>query len=223
MTADPQPQRKGDFVITASGTHFWPLDAHPDEIKIEDIAHALAQVTRWTGNAPIRHSVALHCIHVSYRAEALAAATADAVNVSVLLNTATQRVFGLTGLLHDASEAYLSDIAKPIKPLLDNYYSIEAGLQRAIGEKFAVQLEPLPQIVMQADLDLLVTEASIFFPDELWWRPGTANVHQKGGTVLTDARTLYDLRRGVPPNKQREIEWRAVRDAFLMRFEELTK
>lgn len=210
---------RGDFIITASGTHFYPFDPRPEEIHIEDIAHALAQVTRWTGHAPVRYSVAQHSLFVSYRTEELSDATPIGPDTAKL-----SRIRALEGLLHDGTEAYLSDVAKPIKPRLANYREIEDGLARAIGKRFGVALEELSPIVVQADLDLLVTEASVFFPRETWWRPGDTaqNVHHKGGEVLTSPGLLAHLTRGVPPSHVPEVSWQSARDAFLRRFHELT-
>lgn len=209
--------RYGDFIITASGRHFYPLDARPDEITIDDIAHHLAQVTRWTGAAPVRYSVAQHSVHVSHRAEALAIA-ANKIGPNIYAPACV----GLMGLLHDASEAYLADVAKPIKGDLTNYHTIESGLQRVIGVKFGVQLDPLIEFVTQADLDLLVTEASVFFPNETWWRPKTATVHNKGGAVLKDDALLRDLHRGVHPDVRPELHWKYVSGVFWSRFNALT-
>lgn len=193
--------RKGDFTITHTGIHFWPLDPRPEEVNIEDIAHALSQVTRWGGHAPIRYSVAQHCLRVAARSR-LMAEQGGYYNLGCM---------ELMGLLHDASEAYIADVTKPIKPDLTNYYAIEAGIQRAIATKFDVPLEPLHPLVQKADIDLGVTEASVFFPDELWWRPRTSNKASIGGEVLT----------GLWTERLREEDWRRVKMQFLDAFDAL--
>lgn len=154
--------RKGDFIVTYTGKHFWPLDPQPEEIDIDDIAHALSIVNRWSGHSPIPYSVAVHSLHVA---------------------ECCPEHLRLAGLLHDASEAYIADVARPVKKLLTGYQEIEDGIQRAVAQRFDLPsgLVPLPVEVVQADLDMLVTEASVFFPLETWWRT-------YGGTVVSPAR-----------------------------------
>ena len=109
-----------DYLTTWSGIHFTPLEPKKEEIRAEDIAHALSLMTRANGHFPEFYSVAQHCIHCceepgarSYSARVQAAC-----------------------LLHDGSEAYLADITRPVKKHLPGYLSIEEVLQSAIYEKF---------------------------------------------------------------------------------------
>lgn len=185
--------RKGDFIITASGTHFWPLDPRPEDILIADIAHSLAQTSRWGGHAPVRYSVAQHSLFVAERARQLAMASNVRGNPELIIEKVA-----FCGLLHDASEAYLVDVPTPIKKHLLEYYKIEAYLNTVIGIRFNCILEPMSSIVRQADLDMLVTEASVFFPNETWWQ-------DYGGEVLTGLWTERLLS---------EIHWKNVRDEF---------
>src|SRR4051812_43149736 len=84
---------KGDGrIITHTGKWFNVLDPNPDEVDIEDIAHALALQCRFTGHTDEFYSVAQH---------------------SVLVANHCPSEYGIYGLLHDGSEAYLSDIARP--------------------------------------------------------------------------------------------------------------
>jgi len=62
-------QRNGDWIQTFSGLQFWPLDPRPDEINIEDIAHALSLQCRFGGHCNRFYSVADHSIHVSMLVE----------------------------------------------------------------------------------------------------------------------------------------------------------
>src|ERR1039457_118422 len=84
------------FIGTFSGLRFWPLDPNPEKILIDDIAHALAHQCRFGGHASRFYSVAEHSVHVSRLCP-----PEDA----------------LWGLLHDASEAYLVDLPRPLKQL----------------------------------------------------------------------------------------------------------
>lgn len=129
----------GDWIQTYTGRAFWPLDPHADDVCIEDIAHALAQLCRFTGHTTTFYSVAEHCIRVSEIVPEEAA---------------------LWGLLHDASEAYLMDLPRPLKrapDFGDLYKRYEHKLMAVICHKFGLPQEE-PAIVKAADRILLRTE-----------------------------------------------------------------
>jgi hypothetical protein len=136
MTNEP---RKGDWIQTFTGKAFWPLDPQPSEIDIEDIAHALSNSCRFTGHVKKFYSVAEHSIHVSR-----ICAPEDA----------------LWGLLHDASEAYICDIARPVKllPFMDGYREVEGCLMGHLVKRFGLPLEQ-PDSVTVADKVMLAIEA----------------------------------------------------------------
>lgn len=125
-------------IRTASGQLFWPLDAREDEIRLEDIAHALSQLCRFAGHTRTFYSVAQHSVVVSRLCPPEAA---------------------LYGLLHDASEAYLGDVVRPIKhtAIWEGYRAAEARLQALIYRRFG--LDPVePASVKAADLTALHAE-----------------------------------------------------------------
>ena len=97
-----------------------PLHAEDEQITIEDIAHALSLLCRANGHFPHFYSVAQHCVNCMQEAAA---------------RGYSKRV-QLGCLLHDASEAYLSDITRPIKPHLTGYFEIEKRLQDQIFNKW---------------------------------------------------------------------------------------
>jgi uncharacterized protein len=109
-------------ILTYTNTLFYPLAPQTAEVKIEDIAHALSQMCRANGHFKTFYSVAQHSINCAHEA----------------------RVRGLSGktqlacLLHDASEAYISDITRPVKCYLDEYRKIEHNLQQVIYLKFGI-------------------------------------------------------------------------------------
>ena len=107
------------FIGTFSGLRFWPLDPNPEKILIADIAHALAHQCRFGGHASKFYSVAEHSVHVSQLC-----LPEDA----------------LWGLLHDASEAYLVDLPRPLKllPEFAPYREAERRLQRAVALRFGL-------------------------------------------------------------------------------------
>lgn len=135
-------ERYGDWLQTYSGVQFWPLDAREEEVRIRDIAHALAQQCRFSGHTRQFYSVAQHSVEVSRHCPPERA---------------------LWGLLHDASEAYLLDLPTPLKhlPEMSAYRAAERRLQRVIYTSFGLHGTP-PASVKRADLLMLATEAAHF-------------------------------------------------------------
>jgi hypothetical protein len=109
-----------DFIVTISKKRFSPLEAEAGDIEIADIAHALSLLCR--ANGYIRHfySVAQHSLNCA--AEAKARGFSEDVQLACLL--------------HDASEAYISDVTRPVKRSLPKYIEIEEALQKVIFGKY---------------------------------------------------------------------------------------
>lgn len=129
-------ERKGDWMQTCTGRAFYPMDPRPQEIHIEDIAGALSKLCRFGGHTLRFYSVAEHC---------------------VVMAEASPDLFKLEALMHDASEAYLSDVIRPIKSFLTNYTDIERNLERCIAERFALPF-PMSPGVKQLDNRILADE-----------------------------------------------------------------
>jgi hypothetical protein len=129
-------------IRTFTGKLINPLDPDPAAICIEDIAHSLANQCRFTGHTMRFYSVAEHSLCVA----------------DELLDHDDQVV--LTALLHDASEAYLSDIASPVKQngeFGEAYRAAEHKLMLCIAEVFPI-FYPFPPEVVETDQALLRTE-----------------------------------------------------------------
>jgi len=143
--------RIGDWIQTFSGVAFYPLDPRPEDIRIEDVAHALAMQCRFTGHVRRFYSVAEHSVRVSRVCD-----PSDA----------------LWGLLHDASEAYLIDVARPVKRMecMVPYRDAEQRLLHAIADRFGLAW-PEPPSVKSGDKCLLAIEARDLMPS-VWpdWR-----------------------------------------------------
>lgn len=148
--------RRGDWMQTYSGKQFWPLDPHADEVDIGDIAHSLSLQCRFAGHCREFYSVAQHSVLVSLEAEEATHKAEETPNR--VADPARVRLAALWGLLHDASEAYLIDVPRPIKPHLAGYRGIEVRVQDVICEHFGLPLDP-PAVVHVADGVLLATEA----------------------------------------------------------------
>lgn len=156
-------QRHGDWIQTYSGRQFHPLDPSADEIDIVDIAHALSNVCRFNGHCARHYSVAEHSIHV-----ALHVAWDD---------EPTERTTVLAALLHDASEAYLCDIPKPLKTTqaMAPYRAMESKVEFIIAAKFGLP-DPMPDIIKRHDLRALATEYRDLVPNKIhdWHLPEPA-------------------------------------------------
>lgn len=142
-------QMRGDWIQTYTGRQFWPLDPKPEDIDINDIAHALANLCRFTGHCREFYSVAQHAVHVSQ-----------------LVEPADQ----LWALLHDGAEAYLNDLARPVKRCasLRAYREAEDYLQSLIYAKFGL-LGSEPASVKRADAQMLNIEARQLMGDVSTW------------------------------------------------------
>lgn len=135
--------RRGDWLQTFTGRQFWPLDPDVEQIDIADIAHALSMQCRFGGHCLRFYSVAEHSVHV---ARFLARFGED---------PETQ----LWGLLHDAAEAYVVDLPRPLKRSLPEYERTEARLLRAIAARFGLPRGYVPSRVKHVDHAILSDEA----------------------------------------------------------------
>lgn len=147
------------WIQTYSGRKFWPMSPLAKDVNWEDIAHALSNVCRFTGHCREFYSVAQHCVMASE---------------NVALKNA------LWALLHDASEAYICDISRPLKiqPEFEFYREIENDIMTAICQAAGLP-EDMPDEVKLIDRVLLKTEArdlGLLTPD--WMAPewGMADV-----------------------------------------------
>ena len=129
----------GRWITTWSGKKFHFLDPQPEEIDIRDIAHALSLTCRFAGQCKTFYSVAEHSIKVA---------------------EIVPEEYRLHALLHDASEAYLPDIPRPMKAELPEFKKMEATILMAIWGKFKPDWNDGGLITYKAaDNILLATEA----------------------------------------------------------------
>jgi hypothetical protein len=125
---------------TYRGGIFHPLDARTDEVHIEDIAHSLSLQCRYAGHCLRFYSVAEHCVHVAR-----------------WIWWHSTPMNALIGLLHDATEAYLVDMPRPVKRSLYDYRMHEAALWKVIAARYGLP-EEMPAIVHDADKRIIADE-----------------------------------------------------------------
>lgn len=151
--------RIGGWMRTASGRRFRPLDPMPEEVWIGDIAAALAKVCRFGGHCAEFYSVAQHSVLVSHAAEDMAPES-------------EKRLAAMWGLMHDAAEAYIPDVVRPIKGHLLGLERIERDLLQAIATAVGLPWPPPApwwRWVEIADDALLATEARDLMGDPRDW------------------------------------------------------
>lgn len=174
------------FIVTHTNRKVDPWDLHPQDVDARDIAHALARICRFVGHSSWHYSVADHCLNVQ----------------RLLREQGSSPEVQLLGLLHDAPEAYLGDVASPTKAHLPDYKLAEDRAMGAIAGRFGATLhghELCERTVKRADIVMLVTEARDLLP------AGTLEAYAKQGIPpQADPRPLR--RRFVLPI------WRAERE-----------
>ena len=141
------------YITTVSGIHFYPLDPNPDDIDINDIAHALSLICRANGHFKYFYSVAQHCIACANEA------IARGYSLEVILGS----------LLHDASEAYLCDVTRPVKKHIPQYLRAEEKLQDVIWERFIGRklTDAEQQQIFEIDDHILSQEFHLLMPENL--------------------------------------------------------
>jgi len=191
------------WIGTFTGGRFYPMGPDPDRLSIVDIAHSLGNMCRYTGHCSPFWSVAAHSIEVSHRVERAVRKQFDDDRIVA--------EFAMTGLLHDAGEAYLVDIPRPIKPLFLNYKQWSDALDESVAERFGI-IFPHPNVVKEIDTAMLTAEIRQFF------LPGSFAWKRHGITEETALEGLIPLG---PSMESRSVGEGGL--AFLARFEEIQK
>jgi 5'-deoxynucleotidase YfbR-like HD superfamily hydrolase len=183
---DHRESDRGPWIQTYTGRAFYIKDPSPEDIDIEDIGHALSNLCRFTGHARRFYSVAEHSVlvalHVADRGLPLPAQFA--------------------ALMHDATEAYLGDVSRPLKHAIAGYKEMEAAVERAVAERFAIDFGRWHEAIKEADNAVLLAERIELMerPSKAWlWSDG---LKQSGQAV-----------RAMTPDQAKHL--------FMMHFREL--
>lgn len=134
----------GDYITTYSNIKFYPFSPAAEDIVLEDIGHSLSLLCRANGHFRNFYSVGQHSLNCAREAAA---------------RGYSKRV-QLACLLHDASEAYLSDVTRPVKKELPDYLEVEATLQAKVFEVYHLEDLTLEEIELVTEIDdhMLVRE-----------------------------------------------------------------
>jgi uncharacterized protein len=168
------------YVETYTGDKFYFLTPETQIFNLEDIAHSLSMNCRFTGHCSEFYSVAEHSWQVARMLEGC--------SLEIQLG----------GLLHDASEAYITDIASPIKQHLPDYRNMEDNILKAIFTQYDLEYPQHPAI-KQADLAMLSVEAHHLLPSggrtwDMWKtikRPPPNNIYKPVCMSPKQAKQLF--------------------------------
>lgn len=140
--------RQDEWMQTFTGRAFYPLNPRVEDIDPRDIAHALSLTCRYGGHVDRFYSVAEHC---------------------ELMSRAVSPENALWALLHDATEAYVGDVIRPLKRSMPEYRATEDQLMLVMCERFG--LKPgMPEEVALADSRILLDErAALLGPSPRRW------------------------------------------------------
>lgn len=138
------------WIQTFTGKRFDLSNPQPEMVCINDIAHALANVCRFTGHCQGFYSVAQH---------------------SVFVARLVPQELRLQALLHDATEAYIADLSTPLKRMLPGYRDIEERVWAAVATHFGLPLEHAPQIKHADSVMLMMERRDLLGPPVEAWYP----------------------------------------------------
>lgn len=127
---------KGPTILLYSGNYFSYENPHDSRWTLEDIAHGLALTCRFGGQARRYYSVAEHSVYVSQ---------------------IVPPELAWDGLMHDAAEAFICDMPKPLKEILPDYKRVEKHVESAIAERYGL-IDPMPREIKMADIQMLRAE-----------------------------------------------------------------
>ena len=192
--SNDNPDERGFWTQTAEGDRFYPLDPRPEDFvgKADEIAEHLSKKCRFAGATVGFYSVAEHCVHVSRWAE------------TKFMLAEERNLAAWHGLFHDAAEAYLVDVPRPIKYGIESmaaYREVEHRVTAAIYEAFSIDLVvDVEARVEAADKEVLAAECDVLMINPSWSQlPG-----------YTPASITID-----------HLEWWEARSLWLQRYRQL--
>lgn len=148
---------RGSWMQTYTGKAFYAMDARAEDIDIADIAHSLSLQCRYNGHVDRFYSVAEHCV-------LLAELFPDDPNMA------------LWALLHDAAEAYIGDMVRPLKKHMPTFMEIDDHITSLVAQRFELVGTVIPPEVHHVDSQILHNEREALMarvqPPQPWDVPG---------------------------------------------------
>lgn len=139
---DEMQYRAATFIETYTGRAFWPLKPTPDALSVIDIAHALSNQCRYSGHVQFFYSVAQHCCVLALYMQEQGHSPLDCLRM----------------LMHDAAEAYLVDIPRPVKQYMQQYRVWDHAIGDVIDEWMGFTKFPKPAVIDDLDNRIIVDE-----------------------------------------------------------------
>jgi len=143
-----------DFIQTYTGRAFWPLKPTMEALSVIDIAHALSNQCRYSGHVNFFYSVAQHCCLLA----------------SWLSERGHSPLDCLQMLMHDAPEAYLVDIPRPVKQFMPQYRVWDHAINDVIREWMGWKDLPIPSFQDDLDSRIIVDERAALMDCSLDWQ-----------------------------------------------------
>lgn len=146
------------WIQTFTGLRFDMFDPKPEQVCIEDIAHALSCICRFGGHCTVFYSVAQHCVQVSHL---------------VPQNEA------LYALLHDAAEAYMGDMVAPLKREMQKYKELEIRICAVVLDTLRVPMLHTDNVKIADDTMLATERRDLMVTTDERWRVGNSEPRDK--------------------------------------------
>jgi len=138
------------FIETYTGRKFDPLNPKPGAISVLDIAHALSNQCRYSGHTRRHYSVAQHsCLLADYTQHVLKRPALECLQI----------------LMHDAPEAYLVDVPRPVKQFMPEFRQWDKNVNDAIRIWLGVTDLPIPEYQDEIDSRIISDERAQLMSD----------------------------------------------------------
>jgi hypothetical protein len=170
------PSLDDQWIGLLSGAQFNYNKPEESGVTLDDLASALSNICRFSGQLPCFYSVAQHL-----------------VNTSKIVDLE----FAYDALMHDTAEAFTNDIPTPLKWALPIFKDLEVKIESAMAEKFGFNY-PYPAPVKQADTEMLILEKLYVKNDNRVWP-------QYEGIEVDHLVHLVDLKPWQPQRAKREF------------------
>jgi len=142
--------KAAEFIETYTGRPFWPLHPRPELISIIDIAHNLSGQNRYSGSTSPQYNTAQHCCLLANYVEKVRKGTPhDCLQI----------------LMHDAAEAYLVDIPRPVKQYMPEYRKWDKAITQVIRSWYGFGDIPIPEWQDELDSRIIIDERAQLMSD----------------------------------------------------------